>query len=53
MTLQYHSEARLEILQVIEWYFAQEPSLAAEFDTELRQAERNIIDFPNFWHLLD
>ncbi len=53
MTLQYHPEARLEILQVIEWYFAQEKSLAAEFDAELRQAERNIIDFPDFWHLLE
>jgi toxin ParE1/3/4 len=53
MTLQHHPEARIEILKIVEWYFAQEKSLAAEFDTELRQAERNIVDFPDFWHLLD
>ncbi len=49
MTLKYLPDARLEVLHIIEWYFGQEKSLAAEVDIELRQAERNIIDFPEFW----
>jgi len=52
VTLQYHPEARVEILRIIEWYFEAEKSLAAEFDAELSQAERNIVAFPEFWHPL-
>ena len=52
MTLQYHPEARVELLRIIEWYFEAEKSLAAEFDAELRQAERNIVTFPELWHPL-
>lgn len=53
MTLQHHPEARLEVLQILEWYFAHKKSLAAEFNEEVKQAERNIVDFPDFWYPLD
>lgn len=53
MTLVYLPEVRVEILHIIEWYFEQDKSLAANFDEELRRAERNIVDFPEFWHQLD
>lgn len=53
MKLVHLPETRLEILKIIEWYFEQERGLAAEFDEELKRAERNIVDFPEFWHPLD
>jgi len=42
-------EAEEEILQAVNWYYDQEPALAAEFYLELKKAEVGIESFPEFW----
>jgi len=49
MILRHLPEAAQEIYHLVEYYFGQEESLAADFDKELRKAEENIVDFPDFW----
>ena len=45
----YTLEARLEVMEAVAWYFEQEKELAADFDRELKEAEKGIEEFPDFW----
>jgi toxin ParE1/3/4 len=52
MKLVYLPEARLEVLETVTHYYecdGGENSLASDFYTELKRAERDILDMPDFW----
>lgn len=46
MRRSYTLEARLEVMEIATWYFEQQRALAADFDRELKVAEKDIIKFP-------
>lgn len=50
MRLVYLTEARLEVLEAVTYYHSCQKGLAADFYRQLQKAEREIIEWPEFWN---
>jgi len=55
MTLVYLPEARLDVLAAVTHYSecdGGDGALAKDFHKELKLAERDIVEMPDFWHIV-
>lgn len=46
---EFHPEARLEFIAEIDWYDHREPPLGERFETAVRSAIDDAIEFPDAW----
>ncbi len=52
MDVEYTAEARLDVLNALDYYEEQQKALAVDFYNELIATEEAIRDMPDFWHLV-
>ena len=52
MTLIYLPEARMDVLAAVSYYNECDGALAKDFYKELKLAERDILELPDFWHVV-
>ncbi len=52
MPVHYTAEARIDLLAGLDYYEEHQPGLAADFYRELCKAEQDVVQMPDFWHVL-